>query len=398
MTTNGKRAYGTGSLFAHSGKWYGKWRIGERQVKRSIGRKRKPGTREGITRRQAEAKLRKLIEETCFAPPEDRLTVEDAGSRYVHHVEHVLERKPSTVQDYKLVLRKHLAPFFGAKAIDRIGPDDVAAYMHAKIGSGLSAKTVGNQLTFLHGVFRYAVKRGWAPTNPVAAVDRPKQQGIDPDIRYLTTDELEAVIRKVPDDALGKIERVLYRVAAMTGLRQGELVALRWRDVDWVAGVVRVRRTFTRGKWGTPKSKRSSRAVPMADRIARELELHFQRSEFQGDDDLVFCHPQTGNPYDPSKMRERFKDAVKAAKVRAVRFHDLRHTFGTQMAAAGAPLRALQEWMGHRDYKTTELYADYAPDPSQGAKWAEAAFGDASDDSDTESREAEDNSGQPAPH
>ena len=61
--------------------------------------------------------------------------------------------------------------------------------------------------------------------------------------------------------------------------------------------------------------------------------------------------------------------------MRPVRFHDLRHTFGTAMAAAGAPLRAIQEWMGHRDYKTTSLYADYAPDPSQGAAWAEAAFG-----------------------
>ena len=66
--------------------------------------------------------------------------------------------------------------------------------------------------------------------------------------------------------------------------------------------------------------------------------------------------------------------------MRSIRFHDLRHTFGTRMAAAGAPLRTIQEWMGHRDYKTTEIYADYAPDPSQGARWAEAAFGDESEE------------------
>ena len=95
----------------------------------------------------------------------------------------------------------------------------------------------------------------------------------------------------------------------MAGLRQGELIALRWQDIDWTAGVIRVRRTYTRGQFGTPKSKRSSRAVPMADRLAGELERHFQRSNYQAEDDLVFCHPDTGHPYDASRSRKRFKAA-----------------------------------------------------------------------------------------
>jgi integrase len=81
-------------------------------------------------------------------------------------------------------------------------------------------------------------------------------------------------------------------------------------------------------------------------------------------------------------MRKRFKAALKVAGVRSIRFHDLRHTFGTRMAAAGAPLRTIQEWMGHRDYKTTEIYADYAPDPVQGARWAEAAFAEGDEEED----------------
>lgn len=186
--------------------------------------------------------------------------------------------------------------------------------------------------------------------------------------------EVEALIRAVPDDAIGDMERVLYLTAAMTGLRQGELIALRWRDVDWSAGVVRVRRTRTRGQLGTPKSRRSSRAVPMNDRLAGELERHFQRSAFQTDDDLPFAHPETGNPYDPSKMRSRFKAALKAAGItRPVRLHDLRHTFGTHMARAGVPMRVLQEWLGHRSSQTTEIYADYAPH-SHERRWAEVAF------------------------
>ena len=97
-------------------------------------------------------------------------------------------------------------------------------------------------------------------------------------------------------------------------------------------------------------------------------------SSYQGDDDLVFCHPGLGSVLDPSRVRKRFVRALDRAGVRRIRFHELRHTFGTQMAAAGAPLRAIQEWMGHADYATTSIYAHYAPDPSQGAVWAQRAF------------------------
>src|SRR5262245_63038755 len=120
----------------------------------------------------------------------------------------------------------------------------------------------------------------------------------------------------------------------MSGLRRGELLALRWQDIDWSAGLIRVRRSYTRGEFGTPKSRRSSRAVPMADRLAGELDRHHKRSRFQADDDLVFCHPALGTVLDPSKLRKRFVDAVSRAGLRATRFHDLRHTFGTRMAAA----------------------------------------------------------------
>jgi integrase len=126
----------------------------------------------------------------------------------------------------------------------------------------------------------------------------------------------------------------------------------------------------------TPKSRRSSRAVPMADRLAGELERHFQGSAYVHDDDLVLCHPHSGRPYDASRSRVRFKQALARAGLRPLRFHDLRHTYGTRMAAAGTPLRTLQGWMGHRDYKTTEIYADFAPDPTQGAVWAQRAFGE----------------------
>ena len=99
----------------------------------------------------------------------------------------------------------------------------------------------------------------------------------------------------------------------------------------------------------------------MHDRVAGELDAHFKCSAYQHDDDLVFGHPLTGNPLDGSKITKQFQKALLAAGVRRVRFHDLRHTFGTRMAAAGVPMRTLQEWLGHRNIATTMIYADYSP-------------------------------------
>jgi integrase len=128
------------------------------------------------------------------------------------------------------------------------------------------------------------------------------------------------VLRAVPDDALGAVERPLYLTAAMTGLRQGELLALRWSDVDWRASRARVAESYTRGGFDSPKSHRG-RSVPMADRLAGELERHFQRSYWRGDQDLVFAHPATAHVLDASKLRKRFRVALACAGAPDLTFH-----------------------------------------------------------------------------
>jgi integrase len=91
------------------------------------------------------------------------------------------------------------------------------------------------------------------------------------------------------------------------------------------------------------------------------LDRWSQRTEYRGDGELVFAHPKTGSPLDRSKVTKRFKAACRAAGVREVKFHDLRHTFATRLAASGQPLRTIQEFLGHADSKTTQIYAHYAP-------------------------------------
>jgi len=373
-----RRPHGTGSLLVRrdtGGRetWYGKWRVGTNQVKRRIGPKRIPSTRDGLTRSQAEAELRRLMASVEHAPGRgERVTVQEAGELLVANVA-AKGRKRATVQTYESAVRVQLSPFFGARTLDRIDRREIEGFIAHMSRTGRSPKTTLNALGILHSIFEYARREGWVQSNPCTLVDKPRAAGGDPDIRFLEPEEIEALLGGVPDDDLGRVERRLYLAAAMTGMRQGELLALRWRDVDWPARRVRIRRSFVRGEFGKPKSKRSSRSVPLADRLAGELDHLHQETLYRRDDDLVFAHPHTGKPIDRSRLLKRFKAALKRAGVRPVRFHDLRHTFGTRMAAQGVPMRALQEMMGHRDFKTTLIYADYMPSARE-AEWVEAAF------------------------
>jgi integrase len=201
-------------------------------------------------------------------------------------------------------------------------------------------------------------------------------------------EQVQALVDHAQPGPYEALDRALFRTAAMTGMREGELIALRWSDVDWTASKIRVRRSHVLGEFGTPKSKRSSRSVPMADEVAGELERYYKASGEPADHLLVFGDPverrtgkgkerkvvPAGAPLDKAGLLRRYRKALKAAKLDVThRFHDLRHTFGTQMAAAGVPMRTLQEWMGHRDIKTTEIYADYMPG-TEDAKLVAAAF------------------------
>ena len=356
-----KRRYGSGSLTERNGVWYGKWRIGARQVKRKLGSVRRPGTREGLTRSMAEARLREAMVEAASVPVvAERLTVSEVGERLLAHLE-AMGRKPSTLRSYRSRMRNQITPRIGDAPISRVGREDVELFVATCIRDGLSPKTIGHVVGQLHSICAFATKRGWASgENPCRDVDRPRARPDDVDIHFLESSEIEALLRAVPASDYGRVYRVLYLAAAMTGARQGELLALRWQDIDWSAQRVRIHRNIVRGEYGTPKSGRG-RSVPLADRLGGELDRLHRSTAFQGDDDLVFANPHSGRPLHPHGILKSYQRHLRAAGVRQVRFHDLRHTFGTRMAAAGVPMRTLQEWMGHRDYKTTLIYADYAP-------------------------------------
>jgi integrase len=382
LATTHRRAPGTGSVIlrcdsAGRETWYGKWRIDGHQVKRRLGPKRLVGTREGLTRTQAEAELRRLMAEVRVSGPvTERMSIEELGRRYVADLER-RGRKKTTVLAVRSALDIHLVPFFADKSVGSIRPADVDDLIAMFEQRKLSPKSIRNYAGTLSALFRYASapRRRWATSNPCDGVELPGRETVT-EIRFLELDEVEALVDGAQPGSYHQVDRGLYLTAAMTGLRQGELVALRWRDVDWKAGRVRVRQTYSgrTGEYTTPKSRRSTRSVPLSDRVAAELDLVFKASRYQSDDDLVFADPIAGGPLQVAAVLRRYRRALKAAQLEETRrFHDLRHTFGTRMAAAGVPMRTLQEWMGHRDVATTQIYADYAPSPHE-RELVEAAF------------------------
>jgi integrase len=368
-----RRGYGTGSLKQVGGSWIGSWYdLAGRKVRRKVGPARTAGERDGLTVTQAEARFRKMREVAKPNVGGGRVTMAQAGEELCRRLK-VRGRKKSHRMTVASDLRNHIVPFFADKELSKIGPADIERYIAVKL-STLAPKTVRNHLNTMHSVFEIGMRLGWCTGNPVKLADRPVIKTTETRIKFLDQPELERLLATAsPSDAFGSIEPTLYLTAAMTGLRQGELLGLRWRNVDLAARKLRVVSPYVRGEFNEPKSEGSGRSVPLAQRVAVALEALRERSAYADDDELVFCHPESGNPLDRSKLVRRFRQATERASVRQITFHELRHTFGTRMAAAGVPLRTIQHWMGHADAKTTQIYAHYQPSDAE-ADAVDSAF------------------------
>ena len=342
------RGRGTGHLYEKWGSYYGRWRtLDGRFLNRVVGPVRKPGASDGLTRAQAERAFRRLQDAEERAPRPlrgaDVPTVDEVADSLRQDLRLSGARR-SYLEGCESMQRVHISPGLGALAISDVTTAHVETLAGSMLRDGLSPKTVRNVMTFLHSVFEHALDRAVIRENPVrraTRLARRRQGDANPDLQFLTIEELDAVIRAIPDeivlrapaptrrgrpgpapppppDVLGPVLRVVVLAAAMTGLRQGELLGLRWRDVDWSAQRIRVRNTFVRGEHSAAgKSDLSTRrSVPMTDRLAGELDRWSRRTVYRGDDDLVFAHPQTGNPLDRSKVTRRFQEACRAASVR----------------------------------------------------------------------------------
>ncbi len=357
--------------------WYAKYRLPDgRQVQRKLGpawseRGRPPAGY--FTKRSAEDALRSILDDArrgvLPGMVQTGATFADACAEYLRYVEHDRGVKPSTLRDYESIIRAHLLPAFGEARLEDVTTSAIEAWRATlrspKTGHAeLSQRTKTKALVVLHGIFRRAQRVWGLPRNPVTDVERHSARATG-DIEVFTVEEVHALVRAAADEQDGAI----FLTAAFTGLRRGELIALRWRDVDFAGSVLRVRASFAGGQLTTPKSGKV-RSVPLAPEVAQALARLADRGHTTGDDDLIFVG-ELGGHVDGSALRRRYAAAVKRAGLRPLRFHDLRHTFGTRVIAR-ADIRRVQEWMGHADIQTTMKYLHYAPRPGDAALVAEA--------------------------
>jgi integrase len=355
--------------------WYAKYRLPDgRQVQRKLGpawteRGRPPAGY--YTKRTAEAWLRDMLDEarrgTLPGMVRTGATFADAAAEWLRYVEQERGRKASTIRDYNSVVNVHLLPAFGQEPLEKIDAEMIESWLSERLREGeLSRRSLQKIVVLLNGIFKRA-RRVWKLTHdPMVDIERltvPKRT----DIEFYSPEEIHALVRA----AGSRQDAAVFLTGALTGLRMGELLALRWRDVDFPAQTLRVSASYTNGKLGTPKSG-LGRAVPLVDEVAQALARLGTRKRWAGPDDLVFAG-QRGEYLDDSALRRRFKRARDAAGLRPLRFHDLRHTFGSVAIRTVDP-RELQEWMGHSDFSTTQIYMHYKP-RADAARRLSAAFG-----------------------
>lgn len=336
--------------------WYAKWRDADgafHQDKLGLLWQDKGEPAPGYLReKDAEAKLQALLTDARRGASEQRrtgVTFDVVADEWLAWGIRDRDWKPSTLSDNRSNVNAHLNPAFGARRVEKITADEIEQWRDELVDErGLSRRTVNKLLIVLGAILERAVKNQGLLKNP--AKDVPKLRvRYDPNAYdFFSPDEIAALGTAAASDQ----DRAVYLTAAFTGLRMGELIALRWGDVDFNTEALHVYSSYSLGTLTAPKSG-LTRTVPMAEQVRDLLKAH---KKLVSDDRAALVFPgERGEYLDGSALRRRYKKALDEAKLRKLRFHDLRHTFGS-IAIDQATIVQVQAWMGHADVQTTMKY------------------------------------------
>lgn len=277
----------------------------------------------------------------------------------------------STRAAYRYYLDKHFLPRFGEIAMWRISPPMIQTWVNDATAGGLSARSVVKYHALLHKIFSRAVIDRVVPTNPCSHTALPKV--VRQPKRIITVEQFDAILAKLPARY-----RTMVLLAIETGLRWGELIALRPVDVDLKTGVITVRRTIVEvARKNSPTGERmlvkdypkddEQRVVHIEKATCRQLREHLVQYAVR-DSDLLFTST-AGTPLSRNNFRTKYwAPAVQAAKVdQKVTFHNLRAAHASWLLAGGADIAVVQERLGHRQITTTQQYLGTLPDAGEKA-------------------------------
>jgi integrase len=276
--------------------------------------------------------------------------------------------RPTTFERYEQIVRVHIRPALGSLKLMSVTPTHVRGLYREKLEAGLSPRTVQYVHATLHKALKQAVADGLIPRNTTEAVTPPQVR--KEEIRPLSAEQVKTLFEAVRGDRLA----ALYILAVHTGLRQGELLGLKWDDVDLEAGTLQVRRTLTTAKGGpalsSPKTKGSRRTVKLSPTALEALRSHLERQLIEIDragdlwdeNGLIFV-TESGTFLNRHYITtHRFKPLLKRSGLPQIRFHDLRHTCATLLLLKNVNPKVVSEMLGHSSIAITlDTYSHVLP-------------------------------------
>lgn len=360
-----RRGNGEGSISRHPKRdlWMARY-----TVETPAGTKRR--TVYGRTRKEMRDKLAKALADRA-----DGIVFDDENMTVAEYLDGWLKGsvygslRDSTYDCYEIICRRHIASVLGARKLSKLTAMHVQRFYRDRLDAGLAPATVHKCHTVLHKALKQAVEWHLVPRNVADAVKPP---GPTPrkEMRALSPEDARRLLEAARDDRL----EALYVLAVITGMREGELLGLKWADVDLEAGALRVKRTLTRqgGKvtLGEPKTKKSRRTVRLTPRAVEAVKRHRARQageklkvgSLYEDQGLVFAS-EGGGLINPSNLRQRsFLPLLKKAELSRVTFHDLRHTCASLLFQKNVHPKFVQELLGHASIVITlDTYSHMLP-------------------------------------
>ncbi|MED4919273.1 tyrosine-type recombinase/integrase [Geobacillus thermodenitrificans] len=275
----------------------------------------------------------------------------------------------TTAKSREYVIRNHIMKYFQHKKINEITTFDIDSFYVDKLDSGYSGAYIRQMHNLLNQAFDQAVRWSLIKVNPVKNAKPPKVKS-EEKITW-TVDEVNRFLNLIKNSSM----EIPYLLAIFTGMRRGEVLGLKWDDVDFENKKIRIKRSlcFVSGKgliFKEPKTKKSKRQISISQHVVNVLKKHKQKQEFQKeklgtqyqDNNLIVC-TDDGKPLDPRNLLRQFYRLIEEANVPRISFHDLRHTHATILMQQGENPKVVSERLGHsRVGITLDLYSHVSDD------------------------------------
>jgi integrase len=323
------------------------------------------------TRKEAAEKLSKALRDKAqgaFAAPH-KLTLGEWLDTWLWEYKKP-KLRPITFDSYEMLVRRHLKPALGHIPLRDLRPEHLQRFYNEKAREGFSARTVRYLHTTLHSTLAQAEKNQLVVRNVSKLTEPPSEARKE--MRTLSlTQVADTLLPAIKDNRLYAAIFLLF----MAGLRRGELLALRWRDIDLKEGVLQVRQTLVSARnhnegrtqivFSNPKTPQSRRTIPIPEECLIALKQHKVRQAEDRlmlgpayeDYGLVFCQPD-GRPIDPRNFNRQFSRVLQEAGLPHIRLHDSRHTFATLLLEQGISPKTVQTMLGHSSAKITlDIYS-----------------------------------------